>query len=156
MGLFDSIPIRLNGAQGGEVTAAWWNAIRTALINAFGDQVTGETSFTIADDQSSSEDVTGLSFDSAEVVFAKISYVILRSDGTTPRRESGTLWATFDNASSSWALDRRSNFGDALNMGADSLTITAGGQVQYQSDSVGGTYSGTLTYRVNESISVES
>jgi hypothetical protein len=152
MGLFDSIPIRSNGAEGGEVDASWWNSIRTALINAFGESITSETDFTIADDESSLTDITGLSVDSSEVVYAKVVYTISRTDGSTPRRETGALFLTYDDNGSSWELDRRSNFGDALNMGNNSISVTAGGQLQYKSDSMGGSYVGSMKYRITESL----
>lgn len=150
MGLFDAIPIRDNGLT--EVDASWWNSIRTALINAFGDQINAQTPFTIADDQSSLADIAGLVFDEAEVIFFKMRYSIFRTDGSSPRRETGIFEAAWDEATSSWLYKREAISGNALNMGADSLQITAAGQVQYKSDSMGGTYSGTIVYKILETL----
>lgn len=154
MGLFDTIPIRTNGSE--EVDASWWNTIRTKLIDAFGESVTGETKVTVADNQSAAADITGLVFDKTEVVYALIRYTITRTDGASPRRESGTLELSTTDDDSDWELIRTAVRGDALNNGANSLSVTSAGQVQYTSDSMGGTYEGSITFRVLDTIKKES
>lgn len=154
MGLFDEIPIRLNGSQ--DVDAAWWNTIRSRLIDAFGTQITAQTQVTILDNQSSFQDVTGLVFDKAEVVYALVRYTIQRTDGSSPRRECGTLELSLSDDESDWELSRVAVRGDALSMGADSLSVTSAGQIQYKSDSMGGTYSGSLNFKVLDTLNKEA
>lgn len=147
-GIGDLIPIRENG-QGEEarVTASWWNDIRTALMLLFGSGSVLEDSFTIADNQSAYADITGLLFDSDTVKSAKVEYTIYRTDGAVERRETGYLTLHYKAIGAAWSYSRRSDHGDdALNV-ADSLFVTTAGQVQYKSDSMGGTYSGFIRYK---------
>ena len=44
---------------------------------------------------------------------------------------------------------------EALNMGANSLAITTGGQVTYETDSMGGTYAGQMTWSMISAFATE-
>lgn len=156
MGLFDSIPIRTN-AKTDTVTAAWWNTIRSKLIEFAGGGVTAETEWTVTDNQSSYSNISGLSFDVATYSYVKIRYTIWRYDGSNERKESGTLELTGKKNGETWDLSRRSNGDDALNIsGSLALDVTSGvAQVQYKSDSMGGSYEEKAYYRVLETVSAD-
>lgn len=149
MSVFSDIPIRLNGNAGGKAYASWWNDIRTALMNAFGNGIVEETQFTIADNVAAYADVTGLLFDSDEVRSVKIEYSIYRTNGTSiERREMGTLTLTYKPVAGAWTYARVTDTeDDALNID-DGLICNSAGQVQYKSDSVGATYVGKMKYKV--------
>lgn len=156
---FNDIPERTNnGGPSNIVLADWWNILKRAgkrLENIFGSGLVEETQFTLADNQSSYANITGMLVNSASLVYAEVRYSIYRTDGTTPRRESGRLEVEYDNASSAWRIADRQSSSDALNI-ADSLAITAGGQVQYKSDSMGGTYVGKMRWKICNTIGVET
>lgn len=157
MSLFSDIPVRSNGVE--DVDASWWNTIRTKLIQFAGGGVTAEATFTIADNQSSYANVTGLSFDGATYGTVEIKYGIYRFDGSSDeRKESGTLILNYKKSAGSWSLSRRSEGDDALNIASSFQLDVSGGvaQLQYKSDSMGGTYEGTMTHKVVNTLNVES
>lgn len=149
MGLFSGIPVRSN-ADTGLVTAGWWNDIRTALINAFGSASIAETQGTIADGSASYTDISGLLLDSSVSRCADIEYTIMRTTGAASRRERGILRAMFKTTEGTWTYERQSFGDDALGNGtvADSLKVSSTGQVQYKSDSMGGSYVGRIRYKI--------
>lgn len=146
MALADLIPLRSNAD---DVDSSWWNSIRTAIGAMLGYGITySSTPFTIADNQSSYADITGLVFDKDSYQAVKVWYTIFRTDATTPRREVGFFWLMYD-STNGWTLSRTSEIPgsmDALNI-ADSLAVTSAGQVQYKSDSMGGTYQGFMQWK---------
>jgi hypothetical protein len=146
MGVFDSIPIR-NNADTILVDASWWNIIRTALVNYFGSGSTGAAQFTIVDNQATPANITNMVIDHTVYQYASVEYSIIRSDGTHKRRERGMLYLSYDTVNG-WVLERDSGNTDALNL-ASSLSITSAGQVQYISDSMGGSYAGMMTWKFN-------
>ena len=154
MGIFNALTVRANDAT---IYASWWNDIRTALVNAFGAGGVIETQFTIADNQSSYQDITGLVFDHNVVRSVRIEYTIYRTNGGgVERRESGYLTAHYKAVAGTWTYSRLTTHGDdALNI-ADSLFVTTAGQVQYKSDSVGATYVGKMRYKVIMSFDKET
>lgn len=156
MGLFDAIPVRSN-ADRGTVDAGWWNTIRTALVGAFGNGAVTETQFTIADNQSSYTDITGLALSLSVTKAAIIEYTIYRTNGSsTERREVGRLVAYHKAVAGAWSYERHTDAGDdALNV-ADSLIVNSSGQVQYKSDSIGATYVGTIRYKIINSFVSET
>lgn len=147
---FEGIPLRSN-ADTGYVDASWWNTIRAYLINYFeeyiGEGGVSETQFPIADNQLTYQPITGLIIDKAVTVSFDLEYTMLRTDGTLIRRERGAIYAHVKN--DVWSYSREIKHGDdALNVD-DSLTVDAStGQVSYKSDSMGGTYLGTIRYKV--------
>lgn len=135
---FTAIPTRQNGQ---EVDASWWNLIRLAGINlesVFGTSgYAGETAFTIANNQSSAADVTGLSFSGSAIRSFAIDYQIYRNTtgtGATELAESGTLMGVYSTVSGSWEMTQ-SQVGSA----GVTFTITNAGQVQYTSTNITGT-----------------
>lgn len=150
---FSSLPVRLNGPT---IFASWWNDIRTVLINFFGPGVVSETQFTIADNQSSYQNVTGLLFAHATTRSSKVEYTIYRTNGSSiERRETGFLTAHYKAVAGTWSYEREGSGDDALNV-ADGLIVNSSGQVQYKSDSIGATYVGKMRYKVLTSFATET
>ncbi len=145
---FSSIPIRSN-ANTGLVDASWWNTIRTALINFMGAGAIDETQFTIADNQSGYQNITGLLLDASVTRAVAIHYTIYRSTGAVERREMGVIWAFYKALATAWSFEVDSYGDDSLGNGTVSvpLNVTSAGQVQYKSDSMGGSYSGKMRYK---------
>ena len=135
---FSAIPERANGPS---IMAEWFNALRTAGIafESFLGTVTGLTSFTIANNQAAAADVTGLLFNGTTVKMATIDYRIRRNTtggGATERVQGGSMIALYSAAAGTWSLTPGPQAGDDAGI---AFTITAGGQVQYTSDSQTGT-----------------
>lgn len=110
--------------------------------------------FVIADNQASPQNITGLLVNNVVNQCMVIEYTIIRSDGTNKRREHGYLYLTYD-SQNGWVLNRNFQGADVLNMGASSLQITSLGQVQYETDSMGGTYAGKMTWQVMSAFATE-
>lgn len=130
----------------GEELFDYLQALGSAYSTLVGVGDIQETSATLLNNQSSSADVLGLSFDSAQVRSASIAYQITRTTNLSNRIESGFLNVFYDASRSinnKWVLQRES-------IGVDSLvefTITDSGQVQYTTDNMSGTgYSGMLKF----------
>jgi hypothetical protein len=119
-----------------------------------GSNIGSQNVFTLADNQSSLQNITGMLISNTANQCVTIEYTIIRSDGTNKRREHGYLYLTYD-SQNGWILNRTFQGADALNMGSGSLQITSGGQVQYESDSMGGTYAGKLTWQINTAFPTE-
>lgn len=128
---FTNIPIRSNGQT---IIASWFNTIRTALLNAFGNESLEQTSFSGIASQTGT-DVTGLVFSSASTRRAKIEYTIV----TATKVESGDFVLLYDGTN--WIKH------DGAVEGVDSLISldvnASTGQVTYDSD----TETFTLNYK---------
>jgi len=110
--------------------------------------------FTIADNQSALANITGLIVDHTVNQCMTVEYTIIRTDGTNWRREHGYLFLTYD-SENGWNLTRRIDGGvDALNLN-NGLYINSSGQVRYQSDSMGGTYQGKMTWQISSAFAAE-
>lgn len=119
-----------------------------------GSSIGSPNTFTIADNQTSYQNITGMLVDKTVNTSVTVEYTIIRSDGINKRREHGYLYLNYE-SQAGWSLDRVSQRVDALNKGASSLQITAGGQVQYESDSMGGTYAGKMTWQIMSAFAAE-
>jgi hypothetical protein len=126
--------------------ATLWS-VDNVTVTSNGAAIGTPNTFTIADNQVSYQNVTSMLVDNTVNRCLVFEYTIIRSDGTNKRREHGWLTCMYDSVAG-WILVRNSQGADALNAGAASLAITAGGQVQYQSDSMGGTYAAKMTWQV--------
>lgn len=146
---FADIPIRENGQK---IDSSWWNIIRSMLITAFDSENLGQEEFVIADNQSTSQNITGLILNSAECISAVIRYEIFRKNEVpTELRELGYLSCIWNSTTNQWSLSRRIDAGvDALNRGDNGITIVAGtGQIQYQTDDMAGsTHEGYIRYKI--------
>lgn len=158
MGVFEDIPIRSN-ADDENVSASWWNIIRSKLITAFPSFEVPTSAFTIANNQSTQQDVTGLSVDSSDYHYYKYRYEVSRSDDTPKTQEEvGYLEAFYDG--SSWSTIRTISFGNALGDGTEAGTgvttdylgfDSSTGQAKYKSSNfTGGSYEGSLLWSLVE------
>lgn len=157
---FSDVPVRSNGQD--TVTASWWNDLRAAgvkLESVLGPGTTAEVQGTIADNQASYANITGMTVDSADYVYAEIKYCIYRTNGTSDeRRETGTLELEYLPISAAWRIADRRATRDSLRVD-DSMAVTTTlgvAQVRYKSDSVGGTYVGKIRWKIINTISVET
>lgn len=158
MSVFTDIPIRSN-SDTGMVDASWWNTIRSALISAFGSSTVIETQFTIADNQSSYANITGLLLDSTVSRALDIEYTIYRTNGSSiEKRERGILRCMYKAVALAWTFEHQSWGDDALGNGTIStpLNVTSAGQVQYKSYSIGATYVGKMRYKVVTAFATET
>jgi hypothetical protein len=127
---------------------SWWNALRTAGIanEVFLGTFSSETPFSIANNQSSAADVTGLLFAGASVRSFEADLQIYRKTtggGATELAARVKLIGVYKTVAASWEMtpiftgDEIEDFGP----GGLLLSITAGGQVQYKSHNMSGTAS---------------
>jgi len=135
---FSDIASRANGPA---IEASWFNAIRTAgiALESFLGSVTGLTSFTVVNNQASAANVTGLLFNGTTVKMAIVDYRVRRNTtgaGATERVQGGSMVALYASTAGTWSLTPGPQAGDDAGV---TFTITAGGQVQYISDSQTGT-----------------
>lgn len=141
---FATITTRQNGQK---VTYSWFEALKTAGVaieNFLGGGFLVETSFTVANNQSSAANVTGLVFDKNSYKSAYIMATVRRKTNSNEAVSVGRLIAIYKDASSTWELI------DELGGDDDGVTfsITAAGQVQYTSDNMAGTgYTGTMRFK---------
>lgn len=145
---FADIPLRENGK---EIDSSWFNTIRQMLVDTFDSENLGQEEFAILNDQSAPVDITGLILDSSSYISAVIRYDIFRlNESPTELREVGYITCIWNSTTDEWSLSRRTDAGvDALNMGANGLTVVAAtGQVQYQTDDMGGvSHEGYIRYK---------
>lgn len=127
------------------------------LAQANGNALGPVNTFTIADNQSSPQNITNLAMVGATNGSMTVEYTIIRSNGSsTKRREHGFLYFGYDSVNG-YVMMRTIVIGvDALNMGANGLVCNPStGQVTYESDSVGGTYAGKMTWQINSAFPAE-
>lgn len=130
-------------------------SVDQVAIQTSGNAIAASNMSTIADNQSAFQNIINMIVDHTVNQCVTIEYTIIRSNGsTTKRREHGYLYLTYDSVNG-WVLSRESGPVDALNEGASSLAITAGGQVQYKSDSIGGSYQGQITWSLISAFAAE-
>src|SRR3990167_2492551 len=124
MGAFDSWPERANGGgASNRVTASWWNVIRTWARGYVGAGAISETQFTIANDQSSAANITGLSVDAASYHSIFVEYHLVR--GTVIA--SGELVAIRRASNSFWEIVKDQYYGDDHGV---TFSVTDAGQFQ--------------------------
>lgn len=143
MGLFNDLTVRENGQ---DILAGWFNLIRLAgiAVEAFlGSFIYSTSSVSIANNQTSAANVTGLTVSSATERYAVAEIRIRRvstGGGATERVSVQTLFLTYNTLAATWALTKGSYGPDEHGM---DFTVTAAGQVQYASDNMTGTYDTT-------------
>lgn len=140
---FSTIPVRTKGIP---VDVSWWNALRAAgaAIELFlGAAFKQETTQSVANTQAATN-VTGLSFDSTAVKSAIVPISVRRKTDSAENVATGFLHVHYKNLTSTWDLIPALP-GDETGV---TFTITAGGQIQYASDTLAGAnYVGALTYK---------
>jgi len=131
-------PIQGDGSWGEEATS-WAEGVTEALQSVQGPNDILLTTALLANNQTVSADVSGLAFDTSEVLSVQIDYFIQRQ-ATVSVVEEGRLNAVFNG--SDWKLTAEST-SDA---GVD-FTITAAGQVQYTTTDLAGHTASTVRFR---------
>lgn len=114
------------------------SALGTIPLSPSGD--INETSFTIANNQAVSANVTGLAFNNANVRSAEIQYSIL-IDADADLYEEGVIHAVQNGTG--WDWSQQPNFDNSLVI----FSVTTSGQFQYTSASYTGYVSGTMKFR---------
>ncbi len=100
------------------------------------------TSFTVANNQSSVSNITGLAFDIAAVQSAIITYSVYRVTSGSELCENGQISIQYKQTAATWNLSQTCSGTSGI-----TFTITSGGQVQYVSTSMSGTgYVGKLKF----------
>jgi len=100
------------------------------------------TNFTVANNQASVADITGLSFDSTVVRSAIISYSLYRSTASSELSECGQIYVTYLSTAATWTIAQ--NF---TGLSGVVFSITNAGQVQYTSSNLSGaSYVGKLKF----------
>lgn len=126
-----NIPEQGQSAPWGSDLTSLLQAMVTVLNDVVGPADILTTSFTIANNQSSVANVTGLVFDNTEVRSAIVSYSISRSTTTTEYSECGQLMLTRNSSAGTWEMARYA-VGDAGVV----FSVTNAGQVQYTSSNM--------------------
>lgn len=131
-------PFQGDGNWGEEATA-WAERVTEALTNVQGPNDILITSATLLNNQSSAVDVSGLVFDTTEVLSVQVDYFIKR-EGTATSTENGVLYANFDG--STWKLTQ-----EAVGDSGIVFSVTAGGQFQYTSTDFAGHTTSSVRFR---------
>ncbi len=130
--------------SGGGTSAPSWTTNTSAAY--LGSGVIGETTFTIANNQATPANVTGLFFDPVSIRSAEIDVQYYRNTtgaGATEMSARSKFLATYKTVAGSWDLAPLGSGGD-FDVGTGepagiTLSITAAGQVQYISTNFSGT-----------------
>ncbi len=129
---------------GGEATG-WATEVTNVLNNLLGPNDILETSFSIANNQSTVADVTGLAFNAGSVRSAVVEYSVYRISDSSPggNTETGEMHIVYDN-SVGWLI----GIGGVVGNAGVQFTITSAGQLQYTSTDVGSlNYSGVMKFK---------
>lgn len=141
----------LAGATNTQVPSAL--AVKTYADNIPSSIIVNQTSFTIANNQSSAADITGLLFNPTLFRAVKIEYAIYRQTNTanSARAQMGQLRFVYNTQSATWFVSDDFTGQDA----GVTFSITSSGQIRYTSTNISGTnYSGNLKYSVIKTFGV--
>ena len=137
-----NIPIEGEGAGWGEEVTAFFQAITESLstVQNAGDIL--PTSFTLSNNISSYTNITGLNFDTSQVVSTEVDYFIKRTydSGASVLVETGKMLGYYDGTD---FYTEREQVGDA---GLD-IDVTSAGQFQYKSSNLSGHDESLIVYR---------
>jgi len=131
-------PVQGDGNWGEEATA-WAEAISNAVAESVGPNDIVATSAILTNNQVTPADIPSLSFNTAEVLSAVISFMITR-ESTGTEVESGEFEINFDGTD--WK-SVQSGIGETGVI----LSITSSGQVQYTSTDLAGHISSSIRFR---------
>lgn len=129
----------------GQGATGWAEAVTEVLNDLVGPNDILETAFSIANNQTSFVNITGLTFNGASVRAADITYSIFRVSSTnlSGHTETGTIQLIYDN-NIGWSI----NQGNILGNAGVLFDVTSLGQVQYKSSDIGAlSYVGTIKFR---------
>jgi len=137
--------ITLTGASDTQVPSAL--ATKTYTDNSITNLKARETSFSIANNQSSAQDITGLLFNPSTFRGAKIEYTVYRVTSTAASAvaQIGEIKIVYNTQAGQWFLY---DVYAGQNAGVE-FSITATGQIQYtSSDIAGSSYVGTMKFDI--------
>jgi len=129
---------------GGDATG-WAEEVTKVLNNLVGPDDILETSFNIANNQSTVADITGLVFNAGSVRSAVITYAIYRLSDSNPSgfAETGEIHLVYDN-NDGWHL----GLGGIIGNSGVIFSITPAGQIQYESNDIGNiNYIGIIKFK---------
>ena len=130
----------------GEGASGWAAEVTDVLANVQGPDDISQTTFNIANNQTSSTDVTGLVFSTATVRSALVDYSIYIVTSSNEKAEKGQLELIYKNGATvgqKWSIGQVF-FGDDSGV---RFTMTDAGQIQYTSSNIAGTsYVGTMHF----------
>lgn len=117
---------------GGEATG-WAEEVTGVLNNLLNPDDILETSFNIANNQTTLADVTGLVFNAGTLRSADVQYSIFRISDVNPsgNAETGEMKVLYDNNAGFSLI-----IGGVLGNSGVNFSITAGGQIQYTSTDI--------------------
>lgn len=117
---------------GGDATG-WAEGVTEVVNNLLGPDDILQTTFNIANNQTTFADITGLAFNSGTVRSAKVEYAIFRISDLNPsgNTETGTMDLVYDN-NAGWSI----GVGNIVGNSGVTFDITPTGQVQYQSTDI--------------------
>ena len=126
----------------GEEATGWASEVTTVLNTLIGTGDILETVANIANNQTISADVIGLSFDPTTVRGAIAQYSIYRVSSTTELVEVGQIFLSYKSVAATWDMTIIGSSGANT-----PLTITSLGQIQYTTNNMSGTgYSGLIKF----------
>lgn len=132
----------------GENATDWATAVTNQLSTLSVPGDISLTSFNLANNQSSSIDVIGLSFDIGSVLMATIEYYIKRSTDSSNYSEGGFLLAVYNPVSLTWSWNKYKAGSSGPTSDGVQFSITSSGQVQYTSDNISGAnYTGQIKFK---------
>lgn len=129
---------------GGDATGLIIEVVRS-LNDIIGPDDILQTSFSVANNQATFIDVTGLAFNAGSVRSAQVEYSVYRISDSNPlgKTESGLMTVLYDN-NAGWALA----IGPVLGNSGISFDITGTGQIQYKTTDIGSlNYQGVMKFR---------
>lgn len=132
----------------GSEATDWAEEVTDVLADLSGIDDILQTTFTVANNQSSAANVEGLVFNTGRVRSAAIPYTIYRISDSNPsgHAETGILRIVYDNDAGAGDKWQMSIGGLAGNAGV-SFSILDSGQLQYTSTDIGSVgYSGTMLF----------
>lgn len=124
----------------GEAATDWASAVTDALGTLQGPGFIPTTTASISDNVTSFTDILGFVFSISSVRSFSAPYSVVRTNGTSSIVEEGVMKAVNDGTTWYFSIERSKDAGMTFN-------LTSGGQVQYKSTAVGGTYSGTIKFQ---------
>jgi hypothetical protein len=130
---------------GGDASG-WAGEVTEVLQDILGPDDILETSFAVANNQTTFVDVTGLVFDGASVRSADVTYSVYRISDANPsgHSESGKMTVVYDNnAVNPWSLA----IGNVVGNAGIFFDITNTGQIQYKTTDIGSlNYNGVMKF----------
>ena len=127
----------------GEQVLDWATAVTDVLSSLSSPTDILNREFTIQNNQSTTQNIVGMVFDTDVTRSAVVEYTIYRTSSTTtaPKAETGTLFLSFDGTS--WDMSREASADTGV-----TLTVTSAGQIKYSSTDIGVVgYIGLISYR---------